>query len=378
MARTHTIELAAGRLDLTILRGERPLDELLIVGDRPNPLRPFIFVSKVLGKHWPVKPSIMSWTHGLLASLLGPLPGPVLFLAMAETAIGLGRGVFESWSAVQGQEALFLQTTRYGLAKPVAMRIDEAHSHARFHLVYEPDGEAAAALFRSARTLVVIDDEVSTGRTLATLVKEYLKLNPALESVRLACLTNWLPDGALEALSAETGRPLAAVSLLEGHFKFEPAGPPPKTPAARSVGDFSFRDEILATNFGRLGLTPAESRALTARAEAAADALKPPPRKPVRVIGTGEFVHEPFALARRLESLRVETVFQSTTRTPMPPGRAAASLCFFKDNYGDDIDNFLYNAPTDYPGTTLVVYETGPASADHALLKLLGAQAVIL
>ena len=45
---------------------------------------------------------------------LGAICLVVLFIAMAETAVGLGQGVFEAWlRANPGREALFLHTTRY-------------------------------------------------------------------------------------------------------------------------------------------------------------------------------------------------------------------------------------------------------------------------
>ncbi len=47
---------------------------------------------KVLGRHIPVKPSTMRRTYQLLASQIpGDVAGPVIFIGMAETAVGLGK-----------------------------------------------------------------------------------------------------------------------------------------------------------------------------------------------------------------------------------------------------------------------------------------------
>ena len=64
--------------------------------DTVNPKRAFLFVSKVLGRHIPVSPSIMRHAFTDLAELVpDDLPEPVLVIGMAETAVGLGAGVHQ-------------------------------------------------------------------------------------------------------------------------------------------------------------------------------------------------------------------------------------------------------------------------------------------
>jgi hypothetical protein len=61
----------------------------------------------------------------------------------------------------------------------------------------------------------------------------------------------------------------------------------------------------------------------------------------------------------------------------MALGRAVGNVLRFEDNYGEGIDNFLYNAPESFHGETIVAYETGPSSATHELVGRLGARAVL-
>src|SRR5688500_20128960 len=82
---THTVSLRGGTLTLTVERADLPLAELCAFGTRRNPKRPFLFISKVLGRHIPVRPSVMLDVHERLAAKLGDLPGPVLVIGMAET-----------------------------------------------------------------------------------------------------------------------------------------------------------------------------------------------------------------------------------------------------------------------------------------------------
>jgi hypothetical protein len=370
-------ELDSGVLTLDLKRSDLPLPELLAVGQRLNPKRPFIFVSKVLGKHYPVKPSLIDLTHSRLACLLGEVPGPRLFVAMAETAIGLGRGVFEAYSKLSGgQDSLFIHTTRYALSSPLALRLDEPHSHARDHLLYEPKDPDGQNIFRSFKSLVVIDDEVSTGRTFANLAKALKSLNPGLERLFLVALASFLSNESKEAIFKEVPLPLKIASLLEGAYSFKPAAAPGAPPAYKSVGLFEPKDRVLKKNFGRLGLSFEQSLRLTEEAASMGRALDIPEGAPVRVLGTGEFLHEPFALALALEKRGFDVSFQSTTRTPMALGRAVSHRLIFEDNYGEGLDNFIYNLEPGFGGQTLIVYETGEDS--HSLIQTLEAKAISL
>jgi hypothetical protein len=83
-------------------------------------------------------------------------------------------------------------------------------------------------------------------------------------------------------------------------------------------------------------------------------------------------------VALALEEMGHPTVFQSTTRTPIAPGPAIKGALRFPDNYHDGIDNFIYNLDPDFPGDTVIAYETDPLPAGHDLSARLGAKALFL
>ncbi len=57
MVAERTYRLGVGMLSVSVTRSEHyTIDELLTVAQRRNPKRPFLFVSKVLGRHIPVRP----------------------------------------------------------------------------------------------------------------------------------------------------------------------------------------------------------------------------------------------------------------------------------------------------------------------------------
>src|SRR3546814_20461884 len=76
---------------------------------------PILFIfSKVLGRHLPASPNAMRGAMDDLGQKLpADLPGPIVFLGMAETATALGQGVFEAYlDAQERQNVVGLHSSR--------------------------------------------------------------------------------------------------------------------------------------------------------------------------------------------------------------------------------------------------------------------------
>lgn len=360
--------IQAGTLALELAEERLPLEELLTFATRANPKRAFLFVSKVLGRHWPCRPSVMRRTYDLLADELAPLvalDGPLMVFGMAETATGLGHGVYDSLLRLRpGLDALYQHTTRHALDRPVALRIAEAHSHAVDHTVYFPE-DVHRPIFDRARTLVLVDDEMSTGNTLEALARAYLAHNPRIERIVLVALVSWLPPARLAELEAALGRPVYLRALATGRFEFTSRpgfAPPPAAGAALAARDGVGVDG----RFGRLGF-----RGPLAVAPTVAPPL--PAKARLVVVGSGEFVFAPFRLAEELEAAGHDVLFQATTRSPILPGDAIASRRLFPDHHGEGVANFLYNFPED-ERLAIVGYERPELGCNHPLIGLLAAR----
>jgi hypothetical protein len=353
-----TQQLPTGLLEVELHGGADELDELLGFAARANAKRGFLFVSKVLGKHWPVRPHRMLAIHDRLAAGVPDSPGPVLFIAMAETAVGLGQGVFEAWlRAHPGEQALFLQTTRYRVGLGPIIEFEEAHSHAPRQFLHLPDGAHEQALLLGARTIVLVDDEASTGNTFLNLTQACRRLNPALERVHLAVLANFMGAPATDGLSTRFGLPATMGALIEGAWRFTPGERPVEAAPAQRYDAQAERGA--STAFGRLGLARALRTPDTlARALAATIA----PQDKVLVLGTGEFMHPSTLLGAALERLGLDVVVQSTTRSPILTGGAIGHALTLPDNYGEGIPNFVYNVAPGQYDHVLVCHET-PAGA---------------
>jgi hypothetical protein len=360
------VTLPTGEMKLQVDAGAFALDALIGFAARANARRGFLFLSKVLGKHWPVTPRQMLAIHSDLAARVpADLPGPVVFIAMAETAIGLGQGVFEAWKRAHPQrEALFLHTTRYHVGNAPILEFEEAHSHAPRQFLHQPAGAALQALLKNARSLVLVDDEASTGNTFLNLTAACRALNPALECVHLAAITNFMGREANQALSGRFGLPVTVGAALSGAYQFTPGQLQPFAGAAQRFE--SHADRGASACFGRLGVDRPLSQP-SALAERLRAGIAPHQR--VLVLGTGEFMHMAFLLGLALEDAGVNVAVQSTTRSPILQWGAVSCILNFPDNYGEGVENFVYNvAPGQYEHV-FICHETPPNAALQQLAQ---------
>ena len=366
----RSVALPTGTLELTLDRGAMEADDLLGFAARANAKRGFLFLSKVLGKHWPVTPSTMLQVHDRLAATVPEVEGPIVFIAMAETAIGLGQGVFEAWlRAHPGCEALFVHTTRYRVGSGDLIEFEEAHSHAPRQFLHMPEDPALRALLLNAGTLVLVDDEASTGNTFLNLTNACRRLNPGIARVHLATITNFMGREATDGLSARFGLPVTMGALVDGEYRFQPGDYVAPIEAAQRFDPDA--DRGASTRFGRLGLR----RALDAPEQLAERlAGEFAPGATVAVLGTGEFMHAATLLGAALARRGVDVKIQSTTRSPILTWGAVSHALRFPDNYGEGVANFIYNiAPGQYDHV-LVCHETAPNAALRELAELLHAR----
>ncbi len=370
MSEQRSIDLPTGRLDLTVHDSAIALDDLLGFAARANAKRGFLFLSKVLGKHWPVKPSLMRAVHEQMAAGVPATEGPVVFIAMAETAIGLGQGVFEAWlRANPGRDALFIHTTRYHVGEVPIIEFAEAHSHAPRQFLHLPPEPRKNALLHSARTLVLVDDEASTGNTFLNLTDVCRKLNPGLERVHLATITNFMGPAATATLPDRFGLPVSMAAVLSGEYHFTPGELATEgAPAQRFDAD---ADRGASGAFGRFGLDHALS---VPPALVASLAARVQPGEKVLVLGTGEFMHASYLLGAALEERGLDVAVQSSTRSPILKWGAVSSALAFADNYGEGVTNFLYNVTPGQYQHVFICHETVPGPSLHQFAEVFNAR----
>ena len=146
------------------------LERLTGFSSRPNKKRGFVFVSKVLGKHYPAKPAMMANVYKQLAAQVRAKldDNPTMVIGFAETATGLGNGVYQYLGL---SNSFYIHTTRYKLSHPVWLGFQEEHCHAPSHFLYDFADANRHVELDKVTNVVLIDDEFSTGQTLNNLVR---------------------------------------------------------------------------------------------------------------------------------------------------------------------------------------------------------------
>ena len=353
MHKTVTIELDTGTLRLDIEPGRIPLQRLLGFAARVSSKRKFLLVSKVLGKHYPVSPKVMAWSYRALARavLKMGIGHSSLWIGMAETATGLGYGVFEAACREGVNNALFMQTTRYHLDDSERLEFEEAHSHATDFFLYYPERPEYRKQFLTAETLVLIDDEISTGKTFLRLIKAYQTVNPSLRKVFIVSLVNFAHPDDRAALEAQAGVAVEWICFRQGLLHFEDCHNAAVDAITINVSSNSGCKKHLLAWSGRLGLAAPISLDADVVDQLCGSGFsrESDDCRPILVLGTGECNAPAFLLGRALEGAGFKVKMQSTTRSPIHLGNDITRIAQFDDNYEDGIANFIYNMnPNDY------------------------------
>ena len=368
----YTIQLNNGYLDLVVEPSVYLMGTLLDFASRENPNRAYLFLSKVLGKYIPCLPSEMRKTYHALANMIR-VTGNTLVLGVAETATGLGAGVADELSINCSGNTFYTQTTRYGFDKNLAFSITEKHSHAPLHLIYDI---ADNVDIDSIENLILVDDEISTGKTLAQITQGMCNYLPNLKTVTWVSLVNWMSEETHDRLRANYASiNLHFHSLLHGEFSFKQSSKKTlKFPKLTAIG---LSTVVCRHDTGRRGVTLE-----TLKNIAFVDENSVPFTgsdlsfdDQYVVIGTGEFTFFPFLFAEKLESIGYDVLFESTGRSPILQGGGISSKLKFYDP-AHSAYYYLYNLPENR--TPIVMYETMEQFKMCPLHKLLNCKSAIL
>jgi hypothetical protein len=318
-------------------------------------------VSKVLGRHCPVRPAALRDVARRLAKKLTLKleEGPVIFIGMAETATTLGQAVFREWLALGGS-GFYIESTRRRTGGPLAFEFAEAHSHATAHAVHLPNAkEDPHGWFESATQAVIVDDEATTALTAAALAQKFRLSRGGDESlaVTLAVLLSWygMPDAKLHGLAG-------IESLAEGSFEFHTLSELPTPPTVQHTLD----PQVAARRGVRHGTIRPDTLPAHWQLTVQRD-------QRVLVIGQGEYGFQPLLLAERLEQQGASAWVQATSRSPILLGGAIQHVRRFPALSGEGHDEHLYNVPPDHGyDRVLLCLEDAPPALDHPIWQIPG------
>lgn len=295
-----------------------------------NPLRREGYASLVAGKLGPLDGGALGAAAAAMAARLPALTEPVLAIGLAESSL------IPAWFLLphlpEGSRLVF--SSREEPVGGLARRFDEPHSHGPHHHVALPEG----APFRR---VVVVEDELTTGATLANLVRALADVTPVLDVVTLE---DRRPPGAhlaLSSLATDLGLSVRVHSL---------ASPPP----SGRVGGAARED-----------LPPGRPRAPRPRPDRGdpsdREAWRADP--PRAVFAIGECVSAPLDLWAGPEGDR--PVFRHVTRSPWHVDGAWIRGRLRLGAAGDAPPHFLYNPDVPSP-PALAWIASHPSTAGHA------------
>lgn len=314
-----------------------------------NAKRAYLLVNPLQAKHMPVSPTeALTMMRTLGEGLRQEFPGARLVLGFAETATALGAAV----ASRLGPDCAFLTTTREAGEGPGWVRFLEEHSHAAEQKLWGGDLDA---LLQETDTVLFVDDEISTGKTLRNMVAQLTRRWPALGEKTLvaASLLNRVTPEQEEALSDAGITCRCLVRLPQEDHTAQVADwtvteAPPAVPQ-----NLSFRQETLP---GEGLLDPRKTLRIGAydsSCQAVAEAMLSHTLGPVEtlgktlVLGTEECMYPALRLGERLERLGAEVCCHATTRSPIglcdAPGYPIRSGWKLPSFYEEERTTYVYN-----------------------------------
>ena len=293
---------------------------------RLNPKRAHLLVSSILGKHVPVPAgSVLTAAADLGALARAALDVSAALdpfvVGFAETATALGHGVARV-CAPGGGQAPYAHTTRRPVpAGAPVLAFEEEHSHATEQVLAVTDDRP---LRERRRPVVLVDDELSSGRTAVNAVRALHQRWPR-ERYLLASLLDVRSSAqraANRAEVAELGAELLSVAVVDGQVQL-PADlaltaaalvggrdtPPP--PVRAQVPVTSWQLATAAPLTGAFGWDASSELALQSAVDLLAARLQL--TGTTLVLGDEEFMYAGQLLA---QALGPQVCTSSTTRSP--------------------------------------------------------------
>lgn len=314
-----------------------------------NAKRAYLLVNPLQAKHMPVSPTeALTMMRTLGEGLRQEFPGARLVLGFAETATALGAAV----ASRLGPDCAFLTTTREAGEGPGWVRFLEEHSHAAEQKLWGGDLDA---LLQKTDTVLFVDDEISTGKTLRNMVAQLTRRWPALGEKTLvaASLLNRVTPEQEEAL-ADAGITCRCLVRLpqEDHTAqvadWTVTEAPPAVPQ-----NLSFRQALLPGEGLRNPRKTLRIGAYDSSCQALAEAMLSHTLGPVDtlgktlVLGTEECMYPALRLGETLERLGAEVCCHATTRSPIglcdAPGYPIRSGWKLPSFYEEERTTYVYN-----------------------------------
>ncbi|MBQ8967906.1 phosphoribosyltransferase domain-containing protein [Ruminococcus sp.] len=291
-----------------------------------NTKRTYLLVDPLQGKHIPVSPTdCLSMLRTLGCRLHAEFPKARLVVGFAETATAIGAVVAEC----MGEDCAYIQTTREEVPEVSDwIEFQEEHCHATEQKL---SAQGFAAALYNTDTVIFVDDELSTGKTLVNMIEQLRKAFPILSRkvIVAASVINRMSDENIQRL-ADHGMVCRQLLKIDNIDYTDTVNSYAITGAAE-LPEFDDTDDVIKSAYllkdegehsPRTGVVIGEYiDSILARHSfiTAADSSMIPAGRNIVVLGTEECMYPGLLIAERLEqSGAYDSVkFHATTRSPI-------------------------------------------------------------
>lgn len=297
-------------------------DTLRIAKRYQNAKRSYLLVNPLQAKHMPVSPSrSLDMMEALGRQIAEKYSGAKLVIGFAETATAIGAVV----AGCLGQDCFYVQTTRENFPVSDAwFDFAEEHSHAVEQRLCR---EGFGTWLAQTEAVVLVDDEISTGKTLINMVDQIKKSFPELEkkTIVAASILNRVSEENSEKLRQAGIVCEYLVKLPQDDYTAMVEGFDVQEGAAVTPIQRSMQCRKLSCQYQAEPRTGVFMREYLRDCEALADAFLtsaldfPIADQRILVLGTEECMFPALVLGKKLES-RVSTGSvrcHATTRSPI-------------------------------------------------------------
>ena len=300
-------------------------DMVLRVAQRyNNEKRTYLLVNPLQGKHMPVAPhAALAMMAALGRRVAAAYPTARLVIGFAETATAIGGIVAQELDP----SCTYVQTTREQSRGRRRIEFLEEHSHAPEQWIA---AEAVEAALARTDTVVFVDDELSTGRTLCNIIRRMQEALPALREKKLvaASLLNRLTAADTARLRAHGAESIALVQLPAGDYaaqveRIAVRAPEDTVPSAETPAPHMLLAPAYPSPRGGAGIGDYAAHWQTLGRRLAAQ-LPWTAEERVLVLGTEECMLPGLLVGRALADAGCTAVFfHATTRSPIGIADAA-------------------------------------------------------
>lgn len=361
--------------------------ELLRLAKRHNnPKRAYLLVDPLQAKHLAVSPTTaLEMMHSLGRMLHVKYPSARLVIGFAETATAIAAAAAEELP-----DCRYIHTTREDIQAEKWLYFSEEHSHASEQKLC---ADRLSEYAKDTDTIILIDDEISTGKTLINIV-ERLRTVSGFEGKRIvaASVISRVSDENLARLNEAGIISECLLKLPEEDYTSAVERYDVRGAEEITAEEYSPKHLAIQLKDPRIGVDMTEyAQDCEMKAALLLHQLQKmlPEGGRILVLGTEECMYPAIILGKVLEDsgLYSEVRSHSTTRSPIGicdaedyPIREGYKLHSF---YEDGRETFIYNIG-DYDAAVIVTdgvdfeKQNSPAAADiAAILKKHGCENII-